>query len=270
MQPERVSTPATLPAHHTKHLQSLDYLFLGRRVLLIQRQDGASTGTALWLAAQCLSAYLATVHKSISPSRHTRPRVLELGSGIGLAALVMHSLRWDVLATDTAHTISSVLAPNIASNSLTPSVNDGIIQVRELDWLVPPESWDWTNPVAVASPSTSASGTRSTNSIPTLRPPFDLIISSDTIYTAELVQPLLRALHTAAIASGSPPVYLGIERRDSAVIDHALSEAESVWGFTVTRIGHGRVSKAMEKGGLKWKKEDWDGVEIWRLKLKNV
>jgi len=184
----------------------------------------------------------------------------------------MHSLRWDVLATDTAHTVSSVLASNVASNSLTPSSNDGIIQVRELDWLVPPESWDWTNPMAVASLNTSASGsgTHPISSIPTLRPPFDLIISSDTIYTVELVQPLLRALHTAAIASGSPPVYLGIERRDSAVIDYALSEAESVWGFTVTRIGYGRVSKAMEKGGLKWKKEDWDGVEIWRLKLKNV
>ncbi|KAI9510856.1 hypothetical protein F5148DRAFT_1175497 [Russula earlei] len=265
----RVSTTATLPAHHIKHLQSLNYHFFGLPFLLLQRQDGTSTGTALWLAAQCLSAYLATIHKSISP-RHTRPRVLELGSGIGLTALAMNSFHWDVLATDTAHTICSVLAPNIASNHPTSSRNDAIIQVRELDWLVPPESWDWGNPVAVASskPCLSANLTRVCN--PVLQPPFDLIVSSDTIYAVELVQPLLRAIHTAVIASGSPPVYLGIERRDSAVIDRALSEAEDVWGFTVTRVGHRSVSKAMKKGGLKWKKEDWDGVEIWRLKLKNV
>lgn len=184
----------------------------------------------------------------------------------------MCALGWDVLATDTAHTISSVLSPNIASNYPRLSCNGGTIQTRELDWLVPPESWDWTNPAAVASanpgPYTLTSVTRANEAI--LQPPFDLIISSDTIYTAELVQPLLRALHTAVTASGSPPVYLCIERRDSAVVNRALSEAEGIWGFTVSRVGHRKVSKAMEKGSLNWKKEDWDGVEIWRLKLKNV
>ncbi|KAI0302096.1 hypothetical protein BC826DRAFT_1151311 [Russula brevipes] len=250
---QRVSLPD--PAHHTKHLRSLDYAFLGHRFVLTQKQDGASTGTALWLGAQCLSAYLATVHKK--PSRHTRPRALELGSGIGLAALALRSLGWDVLATDTAHTVSSVLSPNIASNYPRSPCDDGTIQTRELDWLVSPESWDWTNPVAVASTNSytpQSSVTRANDTL--LQPPFDLVISSDTIYTPELVQPLL--------------LFLCIERRDSAVIDRALSEAEGIWGFTVTRINHSRVSKAMEKGGLKWKKEDWDGVEIWKLKLKNV
>jgi hypothetical protein len=181
----------------------------------------------------------------------------------------LRSLGWDVLATDTAHTVSSVLSPNIASNN--PRCDDGTIQTRELDWLVSPESWDWTNPVAVASTNSytpQSSVTRANDTL--LQPPFDLVISSDTIYTPELVQPLLRALHTAVTASGSPPVLLCIERRDSAVIDRALSEAEGIWGFTVARISHRRVSKAMEKGGLKWKKGDWDGVEIWKLKLKNV
>jgi protein N-lysine methyltransferase METTL21D len=274
-----------LPAHHTSHLQSLNYHFLAHSFLLLQPQDGISTGTALWLGAQCLSAYLATVHK-IFHSRHTRPRVLELGSGIGLAAFVlsfflclfasddiynlaMHALGWDVLATDTAHTISSVLSPNIASNH--PISSSNIIQIRELDWLVPPESWDWTNPIAVASTNSSPSSTVARADDPTiLRPPFDLIISSDTIYTAELVQPLLRALHAAVTASGSPPVYICIERRDPALLDRALAEAKDVWGFTATRIGHGRVSRAMEKAGLKWTKEDWAEVEIWKLKLKNV
>jgi protein N-lysine methyltransferase METTL21D len=67
------------------------------------------------------------------------------------------------------------------------------------------------------------------------------------------------------MASKSPLVYLCIERRDPALVNRALSEAQGIWGFTATR-----VSKAMEDGGLRWNKEGWDGVEIWRLKLRNV
>lgn len=164
-----------------------------------------------------------------------------------------------------------MLSPNIASNHPISSSNGGTIQIRELDWLVPPESWDWTNPIAVASTNSSPSSTVTRPDDPTvLRPPFDLIISSDTIYLAELVQPLLRALHAAVTASGSPPVFLCIERRDPALLDRALAEAKDVWGFTATRVGHRRVSRAMEKAGLKWTKEDWAGVEIWKLKLKDV
>jgi protein N-lysine methyltransferase METTL21D len=181
----------------------------------------------------------------------------------------MHSLGWDVLATDTGHIISSVLSPNIAMNYARSTGGDPIIQVKELDWLVPPISWDWSNPVAVASTTLPPSSTGTTDAN-LLQPPFDLIISSDTIYTSELVHSLFRTLHAAAMISGSPPVYLCIERRDPALLDRALSEAQSVWGFTTTRIPRKKISKAMEKGGLKWNKEDWDGVEIWRLKLKNV
>jgi len=106
-------------------------------------------------------------------------------------------------------------------------------------------------------------------------PPFDLIVTSDTIYSPELVQPLLRTLHALCYASKaalppparSPPVYLCIERRDPYLIDSTLSEARSIWGFTVTRIPHKRISKAMEKGGVKWDKEDWEGIKIWKMTL---
>jgi protein N-lysine methyltransferase METTL21D len=81
---------ATLPAHQTTHLDTIHY---SNKFILLQKHNGTSTGTVLWLGAQCLSAYLATVHKSITlnnPSAlHNRPRLLELGSGTGLAALVV-------------------------------------------------------------------------------------------------------------------------------------------------------------------------------------
>lgn len=109
-----------------------------------------------------------------------------------------------------------------------------------------------------------------------LESPFDLIVTSDTIYSPELVQPLLRTLH--ALVCGAPkwapaqharcpPIYLCIERRDPALIDRTLAEAKSIWGFAVLRIPHRKVAKAMGKGGVKWDQEDWAGVEIWKLTL---
>ncbi|KAI0065442.1 hypothetical protein BV25DRAFT_1798630 [Artomyces pyxidatus] len=258
-----------LPAHHTKHLSRLDYPFLDSRFSLSQLADGHSNGTALWLGAQCLSSYLAVIHKKLC--RHSRPRALELGSGIGLTALAMRSLGWDIVATDTRHVIAGVLSPNIAANTGQSPPNPGVVQIRELDWTVPPEEWDWDHPAVIASTQTSTLSLEAAKLYDSpLKPPFDLIISSDTLYTTELVTPLLRTLHAVSaqslvLASRPPPIYLCIERRDSAVIDRALFEAQTDWGFTVERIAHRKVLKAMEKGGLNWAKEDWDDVEIWKL-----
>lgn len=75
--------PNVVPAHLTKHLSTLTYPIADRLFLLSQLDDGQSNGTALWLGAQCLSAFLA---HNIPPG--SRPRVVELGSGIGLTAYV--------------------------------------------------------------------------------------------------------------------------------------------------------------------------------------
>ncbi|KAI0050936.1 hypothetical protein FA95DRAFT_1676432 [Auriscalpium vulgare] len=264
-----------LPAHKTKHIPSLSYSFFDATFSLAQCSDGHSNGTALWLGAQCLSVYLATVQSRIrrapSASGH-RPRALELGSGIGLSALALRSMGWDILATDTSHVIYSVLAPNIGRNGQASSPTEGAIEVRELDWTVPPEQWNWDHPAIIASPTATSSTAVDQPCLSTLRPPFDLIISSDTLYSAELVQPLLRTLHAASeqslVLGRSPPIYLCIERRDTAVIDRALDEAQSLWNFVVERIPHRKVLKAMEKGRLLWTREDWEGVEIWKLALK--
>ena len=89
-----------LPAHQTKHLPILQYPFLDKTFTLTQSNDGRANGTALWLGAQCLSAFLADVllevkeqdiaitSESGSALRRRRPRAIELGSGIGLSAYV--------------------------------------------------------------------------------------------------------------------------------------------------------------------------------------
>ncbi|KAG6890462.1 hypothetical protein C0992_001509 [Termitomyces sp. T32_za158] len=247
------------PAHRTKHQPLLDF----PPFLLAQSDDGTANGTALWLGAQCLSAYLAAIHAVPGV-------VCELGSGIGLTALVMSSLRWHVLATDIPHVISSVLSPNIQNNlhRLPPAA--GSIQVRELDWTVPPADWSWDHPSVVASPSPSSSSAAAN----LLRPPFDLICTADTVYDPFLVQPLLRTLHALCVASAAaapnaraPPVYLCLERRDPPLVDRCLSEAHLTWGFHVQRIPHRKLAKAMHKAGMNWPKEDWEGIEIWKFTL---
>ncbi|KAM6500596.1 hypothetical protein JOM56_003610 [Amanita muscaria] len=254
---------AVLPAHHTKHLSALNYPFSSSSFLLNQNNDGTSNGTALWLGAQCLSLFLPTLH-SKSPRR-----VLELGSGIGLTALALSSLGWDVVATDTQHVIDTVLWANIRNNMSRLPFASGKIQIRELDWTIPPDEWDWNDQRAIAS-----SRSKSSPSTDLLGPPFDLVCTADTIYDSALVEPLLRSIHAVCTCSRSksstsrpPPAYICIERRDPALTDRFLAEARSVWHFVVERIPRRKVGKAMQKGGVDWAKEEWEGIEIWKLTL---
>lgn len=291
----RVTMP--LPAHHTKHLNSLTYpIGLDLTVNLLQIDDGKTNGTGLWLGAQCLSLFLANSQKRPSPSIG-RPKAVELGSGIGLTAwvylssdklhmsldrlphrLTLAALGWDVLATDVPNVITTVLSQNIAQNAAVLPAGSGCIEIRELDWTVTPEKWSWDNDRVIASASCENSPGASNLQFASLQaecslqrtgPPFDLIVTSDTVYSPELAQPLLRTLHTLCSLSRTPhtrcpPIYLCIERRDPALIDRTLAEAKDVWGFTVVRIPHRKVVKAMDKGGVKWD-EEWEGIEIWKL-----
>jgi protein N-lysine methyltransferase METTL21D len=72
------------PAHQTKHIRTLVYPFSGSLFQLSQLDNGLSNGTALWLGAQCLSSYLRFISRSYPGGE--RPKVIELGSGVGLTA----------------------------------------------------------------------------------------------------------------------------------------------------------------------------------------
>ncbi|KAG5653971.1 hypothetical protein H0H81_008839 [Sphagnurus paluster] len=260
------------PAHNTKHVALLPAPFHASSFLLAQRDDGVSNGTALWLGAQCMAHFLATLPVSA--------RLVELGSGIGYTAyavshlsiprahpcsLAMSSLGWDVLATDTAHVISTVLAKNIRDNATRS------IHVRELDWTIPPHQWSWTDSTAIASTTPSLTPALD------LSPPFDLVCSADTVYSPDLVQPLLRTIHAlctlsraASPSARAPPAYLCIERRDPALVDHVLAQAHTTWGFSVHRVPHHKLLKALRKARITWPRHEWDAVEIWKLTLPRI
>ncbi|KIM49207.1 hypothetical protein M413DRAFT_15360 [Hebeloma cylindrosporum] len=260
------------PAHLTKHIPLLSYPFASSVFLLAQLSDGVSNGTALWLGGQCLALYLAQFHAKFKPANSSRPpRAIELGSGIGLTALALASLGWDVLATDISHVISSVLDKNIKNNLSALPIGSGRVQIRELDWCVPQEKWAWDHELAIASHNELPSPVAHSSEL--LCPPFDLIFSADTVYSMELVRPMLATLHSLSRLSTShpasthfPPILLCIERRDPPLVDHLLNDAKDKWNFRVERIPHRKFVKIVEKS-THWNRSEWDDVELWRLQL---
>ncbi|KLO12606.1 hypothetical protein SCHPADRAFT_407983 [Schizopora paradoxa] len=315
-----------LPAHETKHISSLSYPSRDVVFQLAQRNDGASNGTALWLGAQILSAFLADVlSSSTTANRHSRstesnlpvrscrvppdgtakgpnalrvpdqptrnPTAIELGSGIGLSALTLASMGWDVLATDIQPVVDAVLRPNVRNNAQV--LHPGSIQVRELDWTIPPEAWRWDDQLIIASHSTANAissenpqGNKMQNTFddggdlgnanlkqPT--PQFDLIITADTLYSAALITPLLRTLHNLCAVSvrevetghqSKPPlIYLALENRDPELVSSFFDVARKDWNFTTTQLPKRRIQKALERSKLKWERKDWEGVEVWKL-----
>jgi len=176
-----------------------------------------------------------------------------------LSSLALCSLGWDVIATDTRTVISLVLQNNIDANRANLPDGSGCIQIRELDWTVEPEKWTWTDSSRIASHSFQES-----SGMETLSPPFDLVLTADTVYIPELLTPLFRTLR-ALSQDGHPHVFLALERRDSQLIDEALAQAQRVWFFSPQRIPNKKISKALIKAGCQWDKSEWEGVEIWKL-----
>ncbi|KAK7014912.1 hypothetical protein R3P38DRAFT_2998353, partial [Favolaschia claudopus] len=255
-----------LPASSTKDSKVLPCPLATSLFHLAQSDDGHSNGTALWLGAQCLSAYLT--HFAVpKPGMHA----IELGSGIGLTALAIARLGCNVTATDLPWVISRCLEKNIENNISQLPPGSGNILVRELDWTVSPNSWLWDHETIIASPTLTPPASTSSR-LPQLDQGLDLIVTADTIYSSELVTPFLQTLHALCIFSlsassypRSPTIFICLERRDPALTDRTLEEAKSKWRFVVQRIPQHKVSKALSKIGFKWTKDDWDAVELWKL-----
>ncbi|KAL4068029.1 hypothetical protein V8B97DRAFT_1915192 [Scleroderma yunnanense] len=258
-----------LPAHQTKHLPTLTYPFNGCTFHFAQSSDGISNGTALWLGAQVLSAYAASELNAIRLSNQRRPKAVELGSGIGLTALALSTLGYEVLATDTSHVCNSILRRNISTNLRHLPDSAGPVQVRVLDWHVPSDAWNWHDPLQIASHARSSEVSRVVPDEGILRPPFDLILSSDTLYDASLIDPFFSTLKSLCLqgrdsTSSTPPKYplviLALERRDPELISTALARAP----IQLTRVPVKKLRKALERVGIQWRVTDWDGVEIWK------
>ena len=175
-------------------------------------------------------------------------------------SLAVASLGYHVLATDlsSAHLLKS----NIAFNKHNLPVDAGSIRAMALDWTKLPSQWNLANDGAEADDN--------------FRPPFHLIITADTVYKEELIQPLLRSLNALALestptegsaSSPSPLILVCLERRDPLLTESVFDCAKNVWGFKVQRVPVTKLRRAVEKGlGCEWG-DGWSDIELWKLKL---
>ena len=173
-----------------------------------------------------------------------------------------------------------------------------------LDWCVDSEEWDWSIgkdvtpsssslPTPSPSPAPSIGPTTSRDDNPDFEtnrfsPPFLLILTTDSIYHPSLILPLLNTLRSLSVLSTyssqhpnrssfprqPPDIYLALENRDPVLIDSFFTEATTL-GFKSSRVESGVLEKVMERayekdgeGGnweLGWRRDEWDGVEIWKM-----
>ncbi|GAA5958092.1 hypothetical protein JCM3765_002806 [Sporobolomyces pararoseus] len=269
-----------LPAYETKEEDVLDYLLpSGARITINQDSSSPdSTGRTIWLGAQVLAVYLHDLLKSTSPlatnssskRKTSRQRVVDVGAGTGLASLSLASMGYEVLSTDLELIVNGVLERNIKGNESNLGINgfnQPRLETKVLDWFRDPKEWEWSQKDDIEEP---------------LQPPFDLIVSADTVYDPELSQPLLRTLHGLSSPPPSPQytsstsiptVYIALEARDPQLVSGFLASAEKDWNFKCSRIDHPKLRKLVEskESGLGWEDEAvWEGVEIWKLKLRKV
>lgn len=265
-----------LPAHQTKHLPELVYRFpsIDTSFRLAQRNDTSSTGSSLWLSSQVLSSFLLHTYAKGQQGNDekARKRILELGSGTGLLSLLMARLGWDAVSTDIPPVLDSVLKPNVEAGlyqlvNQNKAVKDQI-RVCELDWTAPPERWHWHPKLGFPSTQKHADE-RSVDSESTAEQCFDLILTADTIYEPSIVKPLLSTIAYLCKrqADSKPTVLLALERRDPTHISEALRLASEEFDLPFKQVPIKRVRKIFDTlgDGTTWSREDWEGVEIWKL-----
>ncbi|BGP29955.1 hypothetical protein JCM10296v2_001707 [Rhodotorula toruloides] len=250
-----------LPAHTTKHCQELAYTLPNGTEVTIAQDDASSdsTGRTVWLGAQVLSVYL---QHTLGTARRGW-RALDIGSGTGLVPLTLASLGYDTLATDVDFIVDGVLKRNVEANrQKLREGGGGWLEARTLDWFDDPSSWPFSSDGGDAGQASKAMS---------IQPPFKLITTADTVYDPSLTTPLLTTLRFLSLLSPSPPpVYLALEARDPALVAAFFRSAADEYGFKCARIDHAKVKKLVEdkEGTLGWEnEEDWEGVELWKLKL---
>ncbi|CAN0274141.1 unnamed protein product [Scytosiphon promiscuus] len=178
---------------------------LGEQHVLAQAPSGA-LGCYLWPSAVVMARHLVTTAAAAAAAESiasdpsssdgssqlpslggrgahrypTRARVLELGSGVGLAAMTAALLGWDVVCTDKADALPLLELNVNRCISSTKRECAGKVQVMEYKWGTDAERvLDGVDTAAVDGANGSG---------------FDVVICADCVYAGASVEPLLESL----------------------------------------------------------------------------
>jgi predicted nicotinamide N-methyase len=166
--------------------------------LKIREEFGANLGSHVWNSGIILSSYLAdrglraccAFEPSVDMSGDRAPRVLELGSGCGVAAIVACLLGGDVVATDLP-SVLPLLRNNVETNSLG---------MRSM--VTATLAWDDFISASTPPQRHEDVGGR----------PFDIIIAADVLYSARYFEPLIRLIDS--LSSARSVVLLAFSHRN--------------------------------------------------------
>ncbi|EFP83530.1 uncharacterized protein PGTG_08716 [Puccinia graminis f. sp. tritici CRL 75-36-700-3] len=268
-----------IPSSETKHLPLLKYplwppiegysINCGhQRVIHLNQDDNCriSTGSTLWLSSQILSAYLlVTLSKNAARAKNRSTTAVEVGAGT-------------VLATDIEPTLTQILVPNVRK-WMEDNSSAGKVLPCQLNWNL---ELDWQSVNNAFSRNADQGFPYDLNVTPEFTrqsrvlldsdalpgTPIDLIVSADTVYTVDLIRPLLTTLSILSARSPKQPIiYIALERREPTLVDSFFQMAVEM-GFKATQVESNRLRKLAESMG--WIDEDWEAVEVWKLSMKQI
>lgn len=204
----------------------------GRDLVLAQDANTSMCGHVVWEVAVIVAKLLDA---AALPLEVKGRRVLELGSGCGLAGMVFGLHGASVTLTDVP-----ALKPHLEANVLA---NLGPRQ-EPVDWDV--QAYDWNDAPPLK-----------------LQKRWDLVVGTDCVYHAHLVQPFLDALR--AVTTPTSTLLLVYERRDPEVI--ADFEAGLKRAFKVKRpLGVAKLKAILGDILTREGDDDWLTVILCRRK----
>ena len=182
-------------------------------------------GAVVWEAAVIFSKWVE-ISNDFSVANMSGKRVLELGSGTGLAgvALMMRGAR--VVFSDLAPVCVALTEPNVTSNyhklvSLSLPVQLFVPKVLPVDWTVEDNlrdlSWprDATDEAADAEPEAEPDSEPDTDTpVPKPRSSADIVLLTDCIFSESLVPSLVRTLLAAIDGNRRAVIYAVHEVRN--------------------------------------------------------
>lgn len=231
-----LSNPPNALGQHSES-QVISVTVLGTEYELLQRpeyQRGAHgvTGALLWNTTPILLTHLLTNRNTWRPFDDASRTVLELGSGIGLAACVLSELtRCSYIASDHDPALLTLIQKNISRNgnkaskerkssssSNSSSSGRSKVEIIELDWQDPGSTYLPLLHQQLTPPSSS----------------IDVILCLDCVYSSHLSHTLLTCLESLTTRYPDAELIIGQQLREESV--HAAFVEGLLDHFEVWRV----------------------------------